>query len=119
MKNADSAVPPIPAPKMPVAKPRRLGWYQLFTNGMPAAKLVPAIPRKKPITTMNGKLFICPATATRSTNGAESRSSPVNITRPPKRGVSTPTTMRPSEPTRIGTAISTDFCVGSRPISFS
>ena len=34
----------------PVAKPRRLGSYQLLANGMPTAKIVPAMPRKKPHT---------------------------------------------------------------------
>ena len=30
VKNADSAVPTMPAPNTPVAKPRRAGSYQLF-----------------------------------------------------------------------------------------
>ena len=51
VKNADSAVPPIPAPKIPVAKPLRDLSYQAFTNGMPTANEVPAIPRKKPAIT--------------------------------------------------------------------
>ena len=54
VKNADSAVPTIPMPKTPVAKPRREASYQLFANGMPTAKTVPAMPRKKPHTSNNG-----------------------------------------------------------------
>ena len=50
VKNADSAVPPMPAPNTPVAKPRRAGWYQALTNGMPTANVVPAMPRKNPNT---------------------------------------------------------------------
>ena len=50
VKNADSAVPPMPAPKTPVAKPRRAGSYQALANGIPIAKVVPAIPRKNPKT---------------------------------------------------------------------
>ena len=48
VKNADNAVPTMPAPNTPVAKPRRAGSYQLFENGMPTAKIVPATPRKNP-----------------------------------------------------------------------
>ena len=44
VKKADSAVPPIPAPKTPVAKPRRESSYQLLTSGIPTAKTVPATP---------------------------------------------------------------------------
>jgi hypothetical protein len=44
------AVPPMPAPKMPIARPRFSGGNQAFTNGTPTAKAVPAIPRKKPPT---------------------------------------------------------------------
>ena len=50
VKKADSAVPPMPAPKTPVAKPRRDGVYQALTNGMPTAKVVPAMPSRKPKT---------------------------------------------------------------------
>jgi hypothetical protein len=48
VKNADNPVPIMPAPKTPVARPRRAGSNQLFTKGMPAANTVPATPRKKP-----------------------------------------------------------------------
>ena len=40
VKNDDSAVPPMPAPKRPVAKPRLAGSYQALTKGMPIAKVV-------------------------------------------------------------------------------
>ena len=50
VKNADNAVPPIPAPKTPVAKPRRAGSYQALANGMPIANVVPPMPRKNPKT---------------------------------------------------------------------
>jgi len=42
------AVPPIPAPKIPMARPLRLGGNQLLTNGTPTANAVPPMPRKKP-----------------------------------------------------------------------
>ena len=54
VKNADNAVPPMPTPKTPVANPRRAGGYQAFANGMPIAKVVPAIPRKNPNTSSSG-----------------------------------------------------------------
>ena len=107
----------MPAPKTPVANPRRAGSYQLLRKGIPAAKLVPAIPRKKPMTIISGYDFSSTATATRITNGTDSSSSAVNMTRPPNRGVNTPTTIRPSEPTRMGTAIRIDFCEAFRSIS--
>ena len=53
VKHADNAVPPIPTPNTPVAKPRRNGSYQAFTNGMPTANVVPPMPRKKPNTSSN------------------------------------------------------------------
>ena len=54
VKNADSAVPPMPAPNTPVAKPRRDFSYQAFTNGIPTANAVPAMPRKNPNTSSRG-----------------------------------------------------------------
>ena len=48
VKKADRAVPPMPAPKTPVANPRRSASNHAFANGMPTAKVVPPIPRKKP-----------------------------------------------------------------------
>ncbi len=83
VKNADKAVPPMPAPKTPVAKPRRAGSNQALTKGMPTAKVVPATPRKKPNTRSSGYDFSDPARATSSTGIAEARVSTVNITRPP------------------------------------
>ncbi len=50
VSHADRAVPPMPAPKTPVAKPRRSGRYQAFAKGTPTAKEVPATPRRKPET---------------------------------------------------------------------
>ena len=54
VKKADSAVPTMPMPNTPVAKPRRGASYQLFANGIPTAKIVPAMPRKKPNTSSSG-----------------------------------------------------------------
>src|SRR5690606_5017205 len=54
VKNDESAVPPMPAPKTPVAKPRRGLSYHAFTNGMPTANVVPAMPRKNPNTSSIG-----------------------------------------------------------------
>jgi hypothetical protein len=50
VENAEIAVPPIPAPKIPSASPRRSGGYQEFTNGTPIANVVPPRPRKNPPT---------------------------------------------------------------------
>ena len=41
------AVPPMPAPKIPIARPRFSGGNQLLTKGTPTANAVPAMPRKK------------------------------------------------------------------------
>ena len=76
-------MPPIPAPKTPVAKPRRAGSNQALTNGMPTAKVVPATPRKKPNTSSSGYDLSDPANATSSTGIADARVSTVNISRPP------------------------------------
>ena len=54
VKKAESAVPTMPMPNTPVAKPRRAGSYQLLANGMPTAKIVPAMPRKNPNTNSSG-----------------------------------------------------------------
>ena len=45
VKNADNAVPTMPMPNTPLAKPRRDGSYQALENGTPTAKIVPATPR--------------------------------------------------------------------------
>lgn len=42
------AVPPVLAPKTPMARPRRSGGNQALTSGTPTAKAVPPIPRKNP-----------------------------------------------------------------------
>ena len=83
VKNADSAVPPMPAPKTPVAKPRRDGGYQALTNGMPTAKAVPAIPRKNPKINSSTYESMAPANATSSTGTMETSEMTVNIVRPP------------------------------------
>ena len=54
MVRALIAVPPMPAPKMPMARPRRSGGNQALTNGTPTANAVPAMPRKKPPTSSSG-----------------------------------------------------------------
>ena len=73
----------MPAPKMPVAKPRRAGSNQALTNGMPTANVVPAMPRKKAETSSNGKDSWLPANTTRRTGGTDAKQSRVNIRRPP------------------------------------
>jgi hypothetical protein len=42
---ADTAVPIMPMPNTPVAKPRRSGGNHAPEKGTPAAKMVPATPR--------------------------------------------------------------------------
>ena len=44
------AVPPMPAPKTPTARPRFSGGNHALTNGTPTANAVPPMPRKKPPT---------------------------------------------------------------------
>src|SRR5206468_1568220 len=82
VKKADKAVPPMPAPKTPVAKPRRAGSNQAFTNGIPTANVVPATPRKKPNTRSSAYDFSDPAKATSSTGTADAR---VRVTNGPLR----------------------------------
>ena len=50
------AVPPMPAPNTPTAKPRRSGGNHALTNGTPTANAVPAMPRKKPPTSSAARL---------------------------------------------------------------
>ena len=111
VKNADSAVPTMPAPNTPVAKPRRAGSYQLFENGMPTAKIVPATPRKNPNTINNGYDPIVPAIPTANTGTIDDRVTAMSMTRPPKRSVSGPLTSRPNDPTRMGVATSSEAWV--------
>ncbi len=104
MKNAETAVPIMPMPNTPLAKPRRFGSYQALENGTPTAKMVPAMPSRVPATISSTKLPIVPASATSSTAGTDASSTTVNILRAPKRSVSAPVTMRPSAPTSTGVA---------------
>ena len=99
------AVPPMPAPKTPMAMPRRLGGNQALTNGTPTAKAVPAMPRKNPPTSSAAKLE-WPARPRNSTGMIVTNDTAGSMTRPPNRSVSAPTGMRPSEPTSTGTATS-------------
>ena len=48
------AVPPMPMPNTPRAKPLRAGGYQPETRGTPTAKVVPPRPRKNPVTISAG-----------------------------------------------------------------
>ena len=48
------AVPPMPAPKMPIASPRRSGGNHALTKGTPTANAVPPMPRKNPPTSSSG-----------------------------------------------------------------
>ena len=75
-------MPPIPAPKMPIARPRLAGGNQALTKGTPTAKAVPPIPRKNPPTSRS-------AYESRAKNAMNSTGTIVNaetrgnITRPP------------------------------------
>jgi hypothetical protein len=42
------AVPPMPMPKTPTARPRLAAGNQAVTNGTPMANVVPPMPRKNP-----------------------------------------------------------------------
>ena len=59
---------------------RRAGSYHALTKGMPMAKVVPAMPRRKPKTRSSGYDLSDPAKATSSTGTVEARVSTVNIT---------------------------------------
>ena len=83
VRNAETAVPTMPAPKTPVAKPLRFDSYQAEQNGTPMANTVPAMPRKKATTTSSPKLPSCPTNPVSSTSGAVTPRITVNISRPP------------------------------------
>jgi hypothetical protein len=108
------AVPPIPAPKIPIASPRRCGGNQALTNGTPTANAVPPMPRKNPPTSSAGyeSWPASPMNRTGTTVAAEISG---NITRPPNRSVSAPTGMRPTAPTTTGTATSSACCAAVSP----
>src|SRR3954454_2274626 len=99
------AVPPMPAPKTPIASPRRSGGNQAFTNGTPTANAVPAMPRKNPPTSSSA--YESSATNAMKRIGTMVAAETIgNITRPPNLSVRAPTTIRPREPTITGTATS-------------
>ena len=101
------AVPPIPTPKTPMARPRRSGGNQAFTNGTPTANAVPPMPRKKPPTS-RAPSESCPARPRKSTGTMVTADTIGNMTRPPNLSVSAPTGIRPRDPTTTGTATSSD-----------
>src|SRR6516165_1335 len=97
------AVPPMPMPKMPIARPRRAGGNHALTNGTPTANDVPASPRKKPpISTAGRELW--PTRPRNRTGTIVANEMTGNISRPPYRSVRAPTGIRPSAPTITGTA---------------
>ena len=106
MKKADSAVPTMPAPNTPVAKPLRAGGYQAELNGIPTANTVPAIPSRNEKTSIRGKDFIEPARPTRSTSGVLTASTRLIMMRPPYLSVRPPIGIRPTAPIKIGMATS-------------
>ncbi len=112
MENDAIAVPPMPAPKMPSAVPRRAGGYQLFTKGTPMANVVPPRPRKNPPTSSHTRLFA--TKPMNSTGRIVSALHSENITLAPNRSVSAPIGMRPSDPTITGIATSTDTSKSDR-----
>ena len=52
--NAETAVPIMPMPNTPVAKPRCGAGYHALENGTPTAKIVPATPSRNPAATSSG-----------------------------------------------------------------
>ena len=112
---AATAVPPVPMPKMPRAAPRRAGGCQALTNGTPTAKEVPPMPRKNPPTSRAVRLV--PKKPRKRTGTIVRTATAGNITLAPRRSVSAPTGMRPSEPTRTGVATTSDCCSEVRPSS--
>ncbi|CAH0257399.1 hypothetical protein SRABI128_03058 [Microbacterium sp. Bi128] len=104
----------MPAPKTPVAKPRRAGSYQALTKGIPTAKTVPATPSSTPAASTRAKESRLPPTATSRIGTMEASRTKVNMARPPYLSVKAPTTIRPSEPTKTGMATSTPVVAGLR-----
>jgi hypothetical protein len=78
---------------------------------MPTAKIVPAMPRKKPHTSNSGYDPAVPAAPTATTGTIEAREMAMNIVRPPNRSVSEPMMIRPIDPTKIGVATSIEASV--------
>ena len=107
------AVPPMPTPNTPSAKPRRAGGYQPETSGTPTANEVPPMPRKKPAATSAG--YESCTYASTSTGTTVARLTAGNISRAPKRSVSAPMGMRPTDPTTTGTATRNDWAVKLSP----
>src|SRR5687767_14101375 len=106
------AVPPMPMPNTPRAKPLRAGGYQPETSGTPTANVVPPSPRNSPVMISAGY----DDTMVRVMTGAMvARLTIGNMTRAPYRSVSAPTGIRPSEPTTTGTATSSDWAAKLRP----
>lgn len=97
------AVPPMPAPKMPTASPRRPGGNQALTIGTPTANAVPPMPRKNPPTN-SAVSEPCPAMPRNSTGTIVAVETAGNMTRPSNRSVRAPTGIRPNAPTTVGTA---------------
>ena len=104
--NAATAVPPMPAPKMPIAVPRRFGGNHELTVGTPTAKEVPPMPRKKP--PMSSTIRLLSTKPTKSVGMIVNAAMSGNIVRPPSRSVSAPTGIRPSDPTTTGSATTRD-----------
>ncbi len=99
------AVPPMPTPKIPTARPRRSGGNHALTNGTPTANAVPPMPRKNPPISRAASESCAPRPM-KSTGTTVASETSGNMIRPPNRSVSAPTGMRPSEPTTTGTATS-------------
>ena len=104
--NAAMAVPPMPAPKMPIAVPRRFGGNQELTVGTPTANEVPPMPRKNP--PMSRTVRLLSTNPTNRVGRIVSAAISGNIVRPPRRSVSAPTGIRPSDPTTTGNATTSD-----------
>jgi hypothetical protein len=93
---------------MPSAVPCRSGVNQRETNGTPAAKLAPAVPRKNaPRIYVQYEL----AKPKKKTGSIVNSSRAVNTLRPPKRSVRIPTGTRMMTPSNVGTAISRAIAV--------
>ena len=101
-KKVASAVPLLPAPATPIARPWYCGGYQRLASGSAAAKLAPATPSIRPTSSICGSEL---THSQASSSGSAVSPMPINpVRRAPIRSVNRPRTRRRIEPPSSGTA---------------
>ena len=107
--------PVLPAPKMPSAVPCNRCGNQADVYAMPTAKVVPAMPMKRP-STRYCQYWV--ATQRSRSGMAVVARSAVKMGRPPIQSVAMPMGRRRSDPVRMGSATSRANSVSPRESSF-